>query len=188
MTEPGLTRRLRQQSHRSGLAVGISMALAIAVCLGGFTWLYVQLDPWVRDFAGYEPAPTATAREQASNNDDDDEENQDEEPTEEPADEPEPTSTPEPEDEGNGGGDIEEIDNGDFDPDFRITALEAVNMRSGAGRSFDIVTDLDPGTELEFLGDRQPAPDPDDVGLDWLHFETEDGQDGWIREIDVGET
>ena len=74
MTDSGLTRRLRQQSHRSGLAVGISMALAIAVCFGGFTWLYVELDPWVRDFAGVEPAPTSTPRDSASANDQNDDE------------------------------------------------------------------------------------------------------------------
>src|SRR6185312_570540 len=64
MTDPGLTRRLRQQGHRSGLAIGISMALAVLI--GGFTWIYVQLDPFVRDFAGAEPAPTQTPVEQAS--------------------------------------------------------------------------------------------------------------------------
>src|SRR4051794_39206996 len=76
MTNSGLTRRLRQQSHRSGLAVGITMAMAIAICLGAFTFLYVKLDPWVRDFSGSESAPTATPGDQASGN----EENVDEEP------------------------------------------------------------------------------------------------------------
>lgn len=180
MTDPGLTRRLRQQAHRSGLAVGLSMALAIAVCIGGFTWLYVELDPWVRDFAGVEPAPTATPREQASNDD----ENADKEPT----DEPDPTSTPEK--ESTDDNQIQQVNEGSggFEPDYQVTTLEAVNMRSGPGRSFDIVDQLNPGTPLEFTGNREAAPDPDDAGLDWLEFETESGQTGWIREIDVGQT
>ena len=185
MTDPGLTRRLRQQAHRSGLAVGLSMAIAIAVCIGGFTWLYVQLDPWVRDFAGAEPAPTATARAAArDNNERADEAQQDEE---EPAEDERPTRTPEPEEDENDIQPVEE-DNGDFNADFQITALEQVNMRSGPGRSFDIVVPLNPGTPLEFTGNREPAPDAEDSGLDWLEFETEDGQQGWIRDIDVGET
>src|SRR5688572_17163882 len=97
MTDPGLTRRLRQHSHRSGLAIGLSMALAIAVCFGGFTWLYVQLDPWVRDFAGVEPAPTSTPRSSASRDDaGDDSTSEDEQENE---DEPAPTRTPRPDDE-----------------------------------------------------------------------------------------
>jgi hypothetical protein len=179
MTDPGLTRRLRQQAHRSGLAIGLSMALAIAVCIGGFTWLYVQLDPWVRDFAGVEPAPTATPRERASNDDD----NADSEPTEKA----DPTSTPkeEPTDDNQ----IEQVDedNGGFDADYQVTSLEAVNMRSGPGRSFGVVGQVNPGTRLQFTGNREAAPDADDVGLDWLEFETENGQTGWIREIDVGQ-
>ena len=187
MTDPGLTRRLRQQAHRSGLAIGLSMALAIAVCIGGFTWLYVQLDPWARDFAGAEVAPpTRTPRPSASNSDD--EEQADDE--EESSDEPDPTDTPEPEEDEDDDSQIQPVDeeNGDFDPDYQVIALEQVNMRSGPGRSFDIVTPLNPGTPLEGTGGREPAPEPDDTGLDWLEFETEDGQRGWIRDIDVGET
>ena len=191
MSDPGLTRRLRQQSHRSGLAIGLSMALAIAVCFGGFTWIYVQLDPWVRDFAGAEVAPpTPTPREQASGD-----ENQDEEPP--PDEEEEDTPTPEPDDEqpaeDSDQGNIDPVeednnDNGGFDPDYQVITLEPVNMRSGPGRSFDIITPLDPGTPLEFIGSREPAPEAEDSGLDWLEFETQDGATGWIRSIDVGET
>jgi hypothetical protein len=192
MSEPGLTRRLRQQSHRSGLAIGLSMALAITVLFGGFTWIYVQLDPWVRDFAGAEVAPpTPTPRDQAADD------QSDEEPTaDEAEDEPAPTEEPDEQpneddsaDDDNGNIDpVEEDNNGGFDADYQVATLEQVNMRSGPGRSFGIVTPLGPGTPLEFTGNREPAPDPEDTGLDWLEFETQDGATGWIRSIDVGET
>lgn len=186
MTDPGLTRRLRQQSHRSGLAVGLSMALAIAVCFGGFTWLYVQLDPWVRDFAGVEPAPTATARSSASNSNQDEEE----QPVDEEVAEPDPTETPESEEANQP--DIEPVDNednNDFKPDYQVIALEAVNLRGGPGVNFDIVTSLGPGTQLEYMDDREASSNPDaDGDTEWLQFQTEDGLEGWIRQIDVGET
>ena len=190
MSDPGLTRRLRQQTHRSGIAIGLSMALAIAVLFGGFTWIYLQLDPWVRDFAGAEVAPpTPIPREQASDEGEDQQPDDEEEepPTEEPNEQP---AENEDEDSGNiDPVDENESDNsGGFDPDYQVIALTDVNMRTGAGRSFDIVSPVGPGTQLEFTGNREPAPDPEDGGLEWLEFETEDGATGWIRSIDVGET
>jgi hypothetical protein len=191
MTDSGLTRRLRQQSHRSGLAVGLSMALAIVVCFGGFTWLYVELDPWVRDFAGVEPAPTSTPRDSASADDEDQGQDEDENPPEdEEEEEPRPTRTPVPDDEPeNEPEDIEE-DDGGFDPDFQVIALEPVRLRSGPGVNFDIVVDgVPPGTPLEFLGNREPSANPDaDGDIEWLNFRLEDGREGWIRQIDVSET
>src|SRR5688572_19273359 len=153
MSDPGLTRRLRQQSHRSGLAIGLSMALAIAVCFGGFTWIYVKLDPWVRDFAGAEVAPpTPTPREQASDEEDPDQDEVTTEQVDTPTPEPEEDEQPaEDGDEGN----IDPVeedqnnDDGDFEPDYQVITLEPVNMRSGPGRSFDIVVALDPGTPLQ---------------------------------------
>ncbi|HQY31619.1 MAG TPA: SH3 domain-containing protein [Thermomicrobiales bacterium] len=180
MSDPGLTRRLRQQSHRSGLAVGISMALAIGVCVVAFTFLYVKLDPWVRDFSGSEPAPTATARQSASNNPDD-------EPTEEPTRRPRATATEDT--GGSDSGNVSESDsNGSFDPDYQVTALEAVNFRSGPGTSFDIVAQLDPGTQIQYLDDREAATEPENAGTNWLKFRTENGDEGWIRDVDVGQT
>lgn len=200
MSDPGLTRRLRQQSHRSGLAIGASMALAIAVCFGGFTWIYVQLDPWVRDFAGAESAPpTPTPREEAS-----DEGNEEEEPEPEPEDEEPPPEDEEPDqqpaesgnDDDEDSGNIDPVDEeedegGGFEPDYQVIALENVNLRSGPGVTFDIVVEggLPAGTPLEFTGEREPSANPNQDGdTEWLQFEVEGGQEGWIRQIDVGET
>jgi uncharacterized protein YgiM (DUF1202 family) len=164
------------------------MALAVVVCFGGFTWLYVELDPWVRDFAGVEPAPTSTPRDSASNDDEDDDE--DENPPDDEEDEdPEPTNTPEREDQPDDEPNEVEENNRGFDGDYQVIALEPVNLRGGPGVNFDIVTSVDPGTELEFLGNREPSANPDaDGDIEWLNFETEDGLEGWIRQIDVSET
>lgn len=191
MTDPGLSRRLRQQSHRSGLAIGLSMALAIAVCFGGFTWLYVQLDPWVRDFAGVEPAPTSTPRSSASRDENEDDTSRDDERDNE-EEEPAPTRTPRSNDDDDEQDiePVEEDENDRFDPDYQVIALEPVRLRSGPGVNFDIVIDgVPPGTPLEYLGNREASTNPDaDGDSEWLNFRTEDGQEGWIRQIDVGET
>ena len=167
------------------------MALAIAVLFGGFTWIYVQLDPWARDFAGAEPAPTQTPRESASNSGGratrtptpEEDTSPEDEPTEEPA----ATETPEPESTRIQA--VEE-DNGDFKPDYQVVALEPVRLRSGPGVNFDIVVDgVPPGTQLQYLDDREPSQNPDaDGDTEWLKFRLEGGDEGWIRNIDVDET
>src|SRR3954447_18532120 len=185
MSNPGLTRRLRQQSHRSGLAVGISMALTVAICIAAFTLLYVKLAPWVRDFSGSEPAPTATPRESANNG------SGDNQPKETPTEKVRVTATSEPDNSGGDTGNVNEADtndNGAFQGDYQVTALEAVNLRSGPGTSFDIVAQINPGTALQYENDSQPATEPENVGVNWLKFTTEDGREGWIRDIDVGQT
>src|SRR4051812_20269041 len=43
MTDSGLSTRLRQQSRRAGLMVGITMVLAIAICIFGAAGLFAWL-------------------------------------------------------------------------------------------------------------------------------------------------
>ncbi|MDP9368581.1 MAG: hypothetical protein M3Q03_09960, partial [Chloroflexota bacterium] len=63
MTDPGLTNRLRQHSRRAGIMVGLSMALTIAICVGGFTTIYARLAPFTSDFvAANTPVPTERPR------------------------------------------------------------------------------------------------------------------------------
>ena len=182
MSDPGLTRRLRQQTHRSGIAVGLSMALAIVVCIAVFTVLYVKLDPWVRDFSGSEPAPTSTPHDTASNNDDN------AKATEEPTEKPKATSTPKDASNSDSGSVTQDDsgDNGDFKADYQVTALEQVNLRSGPGTNFDIVQPVQPGTQLEYQNDQQAATDADNAGTNWMKFKLADGTEGWIRDVDVG--
>ena len=170
------------------------MALAIAVCMGAFTYINIQLEPWVQDFAGAEEAPpTRTPRPPA-------------EPTESDADEsedqpdPEPTSTPEPEqplesDQTDEEQPIEEQEDDEsdddedeaFDPDYRLAGAGDVNFRtepSTAGGGATIIRPVSPGTELEYLNEEAPVQDPAD-GTRWMRFRLEDGTEGWLREIDV---
>ncbi|MBX6342532.1 MAG: hypothetical protein IRY97_08745, partial [Thermomicrobiaceae bacterium] len=64
MVEPGLTSRLRQHSRRSGVLVGVSMALTIAICIVAFIWIYVRVGPFLSDFIPRQakPAPTPTVQ------------------------------------------------------------------------------------------------------------------------------
>src|SRR3712207_8243475 len=68
MTDPGLNNRLRQRSRRAGFMVGITMALTIAICVGGVAGIYASLVPFLCDVVPAEgrdatraptPAPAA---------------------------------------------------------------------------------------------------------------------------------
>lgn len=190
MTDPGLNHRLRQRSRRAGFMIGISMLLTIAVCVGSFSIIYAQLDTIVGDFVSRnEPGRTRTSPPtqvavvvptDASSD----------EPTAAPTVEPTlvPTETsadaaePEP---------TEEADDEDFDPDYQLDSAGSVNLRSGPGTRFDIITAITLEQPLEYLDESEPTADPaaDNLGQGqvWMKFRTEDGEEGWIREIDVTE-
>lgn len=185
MSDPGLNQRLRQRSRRSGLMIGLSMALTLVVCVFAFTAIYAQLEPVVSDFVGRgdievptpvpteepvaaAPEPTAPPEEEAPA------------ATEAPA-ETEPTETPP----------IEE-DDGGFEPNYQIDAGGPVNLRPGPGvASGDAIIALPNGTPLMFMDEEVPTEDPirDDLGENnvWMRFQTEDGTEGWIRDVDVSE-
>ena len=191
MPRSGLSKRLQQQSRRSGFAVGISMVAAIAICFAAFTWIYVQLEPWVQDFAGAEEAPaTATARPAAENPED-----------EGAAEAPAPTNTPEPEPEvepedapaveeepiEQAPADEEASDQ--FEPDYVVSAGQDVNFRSeatNAAGGASVIVVIPNGTPLQATGETAPADSPDNGP--WREFELEDGTEGWLREVDVSQT
>ncbi|MGI8405459.1 MAG: SH3 domain-containing protein [Thermomicrobiales bacterium] len=162
--------------------IGISMALTIAVCVAGFSVIYAALDGFTGDFVSRD-APTAvptTPESAAVAQVDSGSQNQTTpqptatsaaaEPTTAPA-EVAATATPSA-----------------FTPDYQVTSSSSVYLRSGPGTSNQPVTTLDPATKLEFLNDRQKttAPDNDGFSGDWMKFKTQDGEEGWIRDIDVG--
>lgn len=172
MTNSGLTNRLRQQSRRSGFAVGVAMAATILLCVAGFVVIYAQVDPLTRDFIGADPTATI-ARENATGGGSSSGENDsgaDEEEEDTPV--PDPTETAEPTATEDG---------------FQITHLsntsDSVNFRSGPGTDFGVIQTISPGTALNATGENGVAGD----GLTWLEFELEDGTVGWIREIDTVE-
>lgn len=182
MTNSGLTSRLRQQSRRTGFAVGMAMAVTILLCVGGFVVIYAQVDPLTRDFISAPATHTPTAdpesadssaseqedeQQAAGANDQSDDDEQDE-----PAD-PAPTPTPEEDEEPTPTPD-------EFTPTHVSNTQTAVNFRDGPGTNAGIVQVLDAGTPLQATGEEGTGED----GLVWLEFETEDGTTGWIREID----
>jgi cytoskeletal protein RodZ len=176
MSDPGLTNRLRQRSRRAGLAVGLSMALTIAVCVGSFAWIYAEADPFFADLVGSDakattssrPTPTAegtaSGSRSAAGSAPTDEAT--EAPTEAPA---HPTETPAPRPT-------------QTPAEFRATHItnpnSRVNFRPEPNLNTEPIALLDPGTPVQALGDEQVDGD----GNRWLRFRTEDGLEGWLRE------
>lgn len=171
MTNSGLTNRLRQQSRRSGFAVGVAMAATILLCVAGFVVIYAQVDPLTRDFIGAPPTATATRDAESSGSTDSGGSSSGGEaarttPTPRPTDTPAPTATEE-------GFVVTHVSN----------TTDSVNFRSGPGTDFGVIQTIPPSTQLRATGESGVAGD----GLTWLEFELEDGTVGWIREIDTVE-
>lgn len=168
MVEPGLTSRLRQHSRKSGMLVGLSMAVAIAICIMGFIWIYVRVGPIFSDFipsnsASLTPVssllsgtPTGSAT-----------------PLEGIAiSSPTPTTSTTPT--------IGATPTAIWQPTHKIIAGETVNFRAGPSTVSDIVDVLPPGTELQFVGEQQTTS-----GVTWMRFQAKDGTEGWVRTVDV---
>ncbi len=167
MVEPGLTSRLRQHSRRSGMLVGLSMAIAIGICIIGFIWIYVRVGPLFSDFipanstaltpvssvSGGAATPTGSSTAITSIL-------------------ASPTATqltatlasPTPV----------------WEATHKIVAGETVNFRAGPSTLTDIVDVLPPGTELKFVGQQQQTS-----GVTWMKFQEKDGTEGWVRTVDV---
>ncbi|MBW3631470.1 MAG: SH3 domain-containing protein [Chloroflexi bacterium] len=179
MTDSGLSTRLRQQSRRAGLMVGITMVLAIAICIFGaaglFAWLsrpFSDLIPMVAPAAQIQPTP---APEDPAGGQPESEQPAPTAPVGEvqtvatqavPA---EPTAAP---------------NANDFEPTHQIGAGQSVNFRSGPSTADPVIVALPPATELEYLDEDEPTTNPSD-GERWMRFRTENGDEGWIREIDT---
>lgn len=191
MTDPGLNHRLRQRSRRAGIMIGLSMLLTMMVCVASFSFIYAGLDDVVGDFVSRaesdaQPTPLPTEIAAAA-------------PTEPPAPEPtaaaDPTPTPEIEQADDAGTDTDTEttteDDAEFQPDYQIDSTGSVNFRTGPGTQFETLYALPLEEPLEYLGVAEPSADPEADGLSegqvWMQFRTENGDEGWIREIDVTE-
>ena len=166
MTDPGLTNRLRQHSRRAGIMVGLSMALTIAICVGGFTTIYARLAPFTTDFvAANTPIPSATPRSTqiAATSGGSGTNGVPPTATAPPA-PPTPTATVDP------------TQTPTFEPDLQSNSELAVNLRQEPGTQANIVTVLTAQTPLQSSGEEQTGPD----GEIWIRVRTEDGEEGWI--------
>jgi hypothetical protein len=151
--------------------VGISMFLAIAICVFGaaglFAWLsrpFSDLIPIVAPAATVAPAPEPTAPPNDEAPVIQQETAQDPDPAVEQSAEPTPTAATE-----------------DFAPTHQIGASQSVNFRAGPSTGEPIIIALSPATPLQFLGDEDSSQN----GELWMRFRTEDGREGWVREIDT---
>lgn len=194
MTDPGLTDRLRQKSRRAGLAVGLSMALTIAICIGGATVIYAALVEPLSQFIPIPPAqqmapqsgsansgglsdvPAVDAPVQPAGAD----QAVAAAPTEVPPPAPPPTETPEPSPTPTAE---------TFEPTHQIRGDRAVNLRpqpSSVNQSGnEPIRALSPSEPIQYLGEDAPADNPDDAP-GWMRFRTQQDEEGWVREIDVG--
>ena len=151
------------------------MAVAIAICILTFVWIYRQLEPLLSDFIpADQPVATATpvggVAAPAATPEAADQPEVAAAPVEQPAPST-PTTTPTPA--------------ATATPSWRATHRvnedgPAVNLRAGPSTVQEAVDVLQPGTPLQFLGETEP------VGtVTWMRFRTEDGVEGWVRSIDV---
>jgi hypothetical protein len=190
MTDRGLNSRLRQRSRRAGVMIGVSIAITIAICVAGFSIIYSALDEFTTDFVSdSDPTVEVTPANEIAGP----------EPTTEPTAAPAgegdqtggaaPTATTEPTVAPASGDNQATQPSDEFTPDYQISAGENINFRSGPGTNSEVVTSLTSEQALQYLGESQPSEDPDRDGLSedqvWMKFRTEDGEEGWVRELDV---
>ena len=172
MTDSGLSTRLRQQSRRAGLMVGITMVLAIAICIFGAAGLFAWLS---RPFSDLIPVVAPAAQVQQATEPDEPPEQQPagEEPAIEVQTEPtqpapaEPTVSPTAE---------------DFQPTHQIASGQSVNFRTGPSVADSVIIALPPATPLQYLNEDAPTSGPNE-GDRWMRFRTEDDQEGWVLEF-----
>jgi hypothetical protein len=177
MSDPGLTNRLRQHSRRSGLAVGLTMAMAIALGILASAWLFGRIEPYVSDFTGYEQRTEVPAVAEASDNrtpQPDRADSTKSPPTEAAA----PTNAPsQPTVAPNSAGTVAPfVETHQSNPDFTVNFRPGPSIDSG-----EPVATLDPGTPLQYLDEQTTGDD----GSIWFRMKTEDGTEGWLREVDT---
>lgn len=73
----------------------------------------------------------------------------------------------------------------EFEPTHQIAAAGPVNLRPEPSVNNTPIIALPPATALQYLDEEAPTEDTAD-GSRWMRFRTEDGQEGWVREIDTG--
>jgi hypothetical protein len=153
--------------------VGITMVLAIAICIFGaaglFAWLsrpFSDLIPVVAPAAQVQPtaAPAEPAGQPSGQGEEQAIETQAEPTQPAPA---APTVSPTAD---------------EFEPTHQIATGQSVNFRSGPSVADSVIIALPPATPLQYLDEDAPTSGPNE-GDRWMRFRTEDGQEGWVLEI-----
>jgi hypothetical protein len=184
MHHRNLDYRLHQRGRRSGVIISVSIATAMILGIVTFVLIYALVDPLTTEFISKggaevnlpapDPLPTEAARD----------------PTAAATTAAEVAGVPTPTIAVELLGNAEATaDGGGFQADYRVSASGRINLRSGPGTNANVVVVLPAGEPLEFLGERRVTDNPQRDGLPrgglWLKFRTEQGDKGWIREIDV---
>jgi len=150
------------------------MLLTIVICVGASTTIYAKLSPLMSDFVSAKPKtpPTQPPAVAAASV-----------PTPPP-----PTSTPVPTPtvaptpiaatQAAAAAPSAVV----FTADYQVRGPRRVNFRTSPGTADadTIIESLDPGTQLQYLNQ-----DDTSTGTRWMKFRTQDGTQGWMREIDV---
>jgi len=167
------------------MMVGVSMALVVGLLIASFTWLFFRLDPFFSDFAGRSgvsyasPVARVIVSPRAGT------------PTATPGGgaivagaiptaPPLVANTPTPTVLGLAG-----TARASATPSFRATHVvvdygQQVNLRAGPSAASARMALIAPGTRLQFLDEQEQAGE-----LIWMRFQTERGDVGWVRQIDV---
>lgn len=77
----------------------------------------------------------------------------------------------------------------DFKLDYQSTGQFTVNLRDGPGIRYDVVATVSPETPLQALGGSEQTRHPEEDGLtdgqEWIKVRTRNGEEGWIRAVDI---
>jgi hypothetical protein len=168
MSDSGLSTRLRQQSRRAGLMVGITMVLAMAILIFGAAGLFAWLSrPFSDLIPVVAPAAEAPVIEEPR------------EPAEAPVAPTQPAPTVQIESTEAAAAEPTAAPTAEaFEPTHQISANQSVNFRTGPSTNDPVIIALSPATPLQFLDESSQSAD----GEQWMRFRTEDGQDGWVNE------
>lgn len=149
------------------------MAIAIALGILASAWLFGRIEPYVSDFTGYAQNTPVPAVAQAQTSD------ETPVPTEAAATEvPAPTSAPSEPTVAPAvtGTTVAFTQTHQSNPDFTVNFRPGPSIDSGAP-----VATLDPGTPLQYLDEQTVGDD----GSIWLRMKTQEGIEGWLREVDT---
>lgn len=155
----------------------MTMAATIALCIFTSAWIFGQIEPYVAEVTGYdEPTAIPVVAQETSNDEEAPSDSADSAASESTNTQPEsggqPTVAPaQP-----------TATTSDFEATHYSNPSFTVNFRPGPSvSSGDPIDTLSPNTPLQFLDEEAR----DEEGVIWLQMQTEDGEVGWLREVDT---